>query len=64
MDSATKTVDGVDIAWVALTFNVASILGGFVFWCRIAEEMPVQIVIHPPLGRGFTVSEHALGRRN
>ena len=23
MDSATKTVDGVDIAWMALTFDVA-----------------------------------------
>ena len=26
MDSATKTVGGVDIAWMALTFNVARIL--------------------------------------
>lgn len=27
MDSATKTVDGVDIAWIGLTFNVTRGLG-------------------------------------
>lgn len=31
MDSATKTVGDVDIAWMALTFNVARILAALSF---------------------------------
>ena len=41
MDSATKTVDGVDIAWMGLTFNVARDLGGLVIWSVRAKEIPV-----------------------
>ena len=58
MDSATKTVGGVGIAWMALTFNVARPRHVV---CRRAEEMPIQVCClpHP---RELTLSEHVFWR--
>ena len=48
MDSATKTVGGVDIVWMGLTFDVLELKKYRYGWCTTYI-----------LRREFTVSEHA-----
>ena len=58
-DSATKTVGGVDIAWMALTFNVMRTLVASSSGVLEMEKCRYGLLITYPLGREFTVSEHA-----
>ena len=52
MESAIKTVGGVDIAWMGLTFDVVRVLVAWEFDVLRAEEILIRIINHFRIRRG------------